>query len=95
MTSRFALLAAAVATGILRVIPNRVAEATEEVRITFDRPVAVELNQTIDPSTFFSIAPSVDGLLQWLDPVTLRFKPNHPLQPSQTYTVTIANNFMG
>lgn len=104
MVPRLTLMAAASALGalaagppnqltVLRVVPNQVAESTDEVRITFDRPVAVELDGTVDPATFFSIRPAVQGQLQWLDPVTVRFKPAQPLAPSTEYSVTLANTF--
>jgi uncharacterized protein YfaS (alpha-2-macroglobulin family) len=78
---------------VLRTGPGERAQPTAAVTVTFDRPVAGQLDATADPRTIFSIAPAVAGRLEWRDPVTIRFTPAAPLSSGTTYTVTIANNF--
>ena len=89
--------AAAVSTdGTLKVLrhsPQNTGEATEDVTVTFDRPVAGGLDSTVDPRTIFRIAPRVLGKLEWRDPVTIRFHPRTLLPAGVTFTVTIANAF--
>jgi uncharacterized protein YfaS (alpha-2-macroglobulin family) len=78
---------------VLRVSPQNTGEATEDVTVTFDRPVAGGLDSTVDPRTIFQITPRVLGKLEWRDPVTIRFHPAAPLPAGVTFTVRIANNF--
>ena len=78
---------------VLRVSPKNVGEATEDVTVTFDRPVAGGLDSTVDPRTIFRITPRVLGTLEWRDPVTIRFHPSAPLPAGVTFTVSIANTF--
>jgi uncharacterized protein YfaS (alpha-2-macroglobulin family) len=78
---------------VLRTTPTGDAPPTAAVTVTFDRPVAGSLDRSVDPATVFTIAPSVPGRLDWRDPVTIRFRPDHPLAPNTTYTVTVANGF--
>ncbi|MFI5279257.1 MAG: Ig-like domain-containing protein, partial [Gemmatimonadales bacterium] len=101
---RAATLLAAVALGgvavssppglhVLRVSPTERAEPTAAVTVTFDRPVAGQLEGTVDPRTIFTITPAVEGTVEWRDPITLRFQPASPLAPGTAYTVTIAAAF--
>jgi hypothetical protein len=89
--------AAAVSTdGTLKVLrhsPQNTGEATEDITVTFDRPVAGGLDSTVNPRTIFRIAPRVLGKLEWRDPVTIRFHPRTLLPAGVTFTVTIANAF--
>jgi hypothetical protein len=78
---------------VLRVSPQHAGEATEDVTVTFDRPVAGGLDSTVDPRTIFRITPRVLGTLEWRDPVTIRFHPASPLPPGVTFTVRVANTF--
>jgi uncharacterized protein YfaS (alpha-2-macroglobulin family) len=79
--------------GVLRATPQEEGMATAEVRVTFDRPVAGGLGESIDPAGIFAIEPAVAGKVDWRDPVTIRFVPEAPLTSLVTYTVTIANTF--
>jgi uncharacterized protein YfaS (alpha-2-macroglobulin family) len=79
--------------GVLRVSPTSPADPTTAVTVTFDRPVAGQLDGTVDPRTILSIAPPVEGKVEWRDPITLRFTPAAPLAASATYAVTVANTF--
>lgn len=98
---RLITLATAVALGgfaasppglqVLRVSPVDVAPPTTAVTVTFDRPVAGNLDGTIDPRSVFSISPAAAGTVEWRDPITLRFTPSAPLTAGTTYTVTIAS----
>ena len=101
---RAPLLAAAVAMSglaasqpqslhVIRVAPTGSAEPTAVVTVTFDRPVAGSLDGTVDPRTIFTIAPPVDGKVEWRDPITLRFTPAAPLAAGSSYAVTIAPSF--
>lgn len=78
---------------VLRVSPTDPAEPTDVVTVTFDRPVAGQLDGTVDPRSIFSIAPAVEGRVEWRDPITLRLTPGSPLTPTTTYTVSVANTF--
>ncbi|MEE8146763.1 MAG: MG2 domain-containing protein, partial [Longimicrobiales bacterium] len=78
---------------VLRSSPNGTVDPVVEVVITFDRPVAASLNQSLDPRQIFSIEPPVEGTLEWRDPVTIRFTPAAPLPPRAGYNVTISNDF--
>jgi uncharacterized protein YfaS (alpha-2-macroglobulin family) len=101
---RAARLIAAVAIGglavaqpqplrVLRVSPTSPADPTAAVTVTFDRPVAGQLDGTVDPRTIFSIAPPVEGKVEWRDPITLRFTPAAPLAANASYVVTVAAAF--
>lgn len=78
---------------VLRVTPTDPADPTDAVTVTFDRPVAGQLDGTVDPKTLFSISPAVPGQVEWRDPITLRFTPDAPLTPNTSYSVTVANTF--
>jgi uncharacterized protein YfaS (alpha-2-macroglobulin family) len=54
------------------------------ITLFFDQP----MNQTLVEQAF-SIEPSVEGLITWLDESTLQFQPSAPLARSATYLVTI------
>src|SRR6267378_1808004 len=80
---------------VLRVTPTDrdAAPSTSIVSVTFDRPVAGSLDATVDPKRIFSITPTVQGRLEWRDPITLRFTPATPLNPATRYTVTVSSDF--
>src|SRR5689334_3744216 len=78
---------------VLRVSPQHAGQSTDDIAVTFDRPIAGGLDSTIDPKTFFTITPRVLGKLEWRDPVTIRLHPAAPLPAGVTYTVRIANTF--
>ncbi len=78
---------------VLRTTPASPADPFDVVTVTFDRPVAGGLDQTVDPTAIFDIAPAVAGTVEWRDPVTLRFSPSAPLTPGATYVVTIRSSF--
>ena len=78
---------------VLRVSPQNAGESTDDITVTFDRPIAGGLDSTVDPKTFFTITPRVAGRLEWRDPVTIRLHPSAPLPAGVTYTVRIANTF--
>src|SRR5512135_3135220 len=86
-------LSTAAALKVLRVSRHNVGEATEDVTVSFDRPVAGGLDSTVDPRTIFQITPRVLGKLEWRDPVTIRFHPSAPLPAGVSFTVRIANTF--
>ena len=78
---------------VLRTSPTSPADPTTDVTVTFDRPVAGQLDGTVDPRTIFSIMPPVEGKVEWRDPITLRFTPASPLPTNAAYVVTVANTF--
>jgi uncharacterized protein YfaS (alpha-2-macroglobulin family) len=78
---------------VLSSSPSGEAPLSAPVQVIFDRPVAGSLDRTVDPAAIFRIDPGVPGKVEWRDPVTLRFRPESPLTPGRTYTVTIANTF--
>ncbi|HXW97044.1 MAG TPA: MG2 domain-containing protein, partial [Gemmatimonadales bacterium] len=78
---------------VLSSSPSGEAALTAPVQVIFDRPVAGSLDRSVDPGAIFRITPAVPGKVEWRDPVTLRFRPESPLAPGQSYTVTIANSF--
>jgi hypothetical protein len=77
----------------MRVYPTDNADPLSEVVVTFDRPVASGLDATVPADRIFRFQPAVAGKLEWRDPVTIRFRPDAPLTPGATYTVTLANQF--
>jgi uncharacterized protein YfaS (alpha-2-macroglobulin family) len=78
---------------VLRFSPSGDAAPTAAISVTFDRPVAGSLDHSVDPRRIFRIQPSVEGALDWRDPVTLRFRPTAPLPANAAYTVTIEDRF--
>src|ERR1051326_6928888 len=78
---------------VLRVSPKNALGSTDDITVTFDRPIAAGLDSTVDPKAFFAITPRVMGKLGWRDPVTIRLHPAAPLPAGVTYTVKIANTF--
>ncbi len=72
------------ALNVLRVSPSGTAAPTDIVTVAFDRPVAGQLDGTIDPRTIFSIAPAVQGRVEWRDPITLQFDIEAPKPLSET-----------
>lgn len=78
---------------VLRAVPEGSPDPTTEITVTFDRPVAGGLEETVSPASIFSIAPAVEGVVEWRDPITLRFTPATPLSPGASYTVTVAPIF--
>lgn len=100
-SARLALIAVVGATAlshgeplhVLRISPRQAAEVSEDVTVTFDRPIAAALDSMVDPTAIFRITPPVAGRLEWRDPVTIRFDPAAPLPAGVTFTVRIANTF--
>jgi len=78
---------------VMRATPRGQVTSAEVVRVTFDRPVAAGLGETVDPDRIFTISPPVDGRVEWRDPVTLRFTPSQPLPPAGEFIVTISTDF--
>ncbi|HEY7026118.1 MAG TPA: Ig-like domain-containing protein, partial [Gemmatimonadales bacterium] len=78
---------------VLRYSPMGEATPTAQITVTFDRPVAGSLDRTVDAASIFKTEPSIEGRLEWRDPVTLRLVPVKPLRPGSTYKVTVANRF--
>src|SRR4051812_2321423 len=73
---------------VVRTTPAGDAGPLTEISVTFDRPVAGSLDQTVDPARILSIAPAVRGRLEWRDPVTIRLTPSTPFAAGTPYTGT-------
>ena len=78
---------------VLRATPINEAGPASVITVSFDRPVAGSLDRSVDPVQVFSIAPRIEGKLEWRDPITLRFTPASLLIPGTSYTVTLAPSF--
>ncbi len=78
---------------VIRVAPDETALPDAEVRITFDRPVAGALDNSVDPTKIASFAPAAAGTWRWRDPVTLTFAPSPMLRAGTVYTVTVDTTF--
>lgn len=78
---------------VLRHAPAATASPVDEVLVTFDRPVAGSLDQSVDAASIFRIDPAVRGRVQWRDPITIVFSPAEPLSADTRYTVRIADSF--
>jgi len=93
----FAVLNAVAPAGaplrVIRVTPETPATPASEITVTFDRPVAGGLDETVAAAAIFRISPAVEGRLEWRDPLTLRLQPSSPLQPGATYTITVLPDF--
>jgi uncharacterized protein YfaS (alpha-2-macroglobulin family) len=93
-------LAAAVLPGngaddlqVLRHLPEDDASPTAVILITFDRPVAEDLDRGVSAASILSIEPAIPGKADWRDPVTLRFTPSELLPVGGRYTVSVSNDF--
>ncbi len=78
---------------VIRTTPGPEASPTSVVTITFDRPVAGSLDQTVDARSLVTIVPALSGTVEWRDPVTIRFRPDRPLEPGSSYQVTVNQEF--
>ena len=78
---------------VIRTTPAPDAASTAVLSVTFDRPVAGSLDQSVDPATVLTVTPAIQGTLEWRDPVTIRLKPVAPLRPGATYAVTVNPGF--
>ncbi len=78
---------------VLRALPQGESGPAPSIEITFDRPVAGSLDNTIDPANLLSITPAAPGKVDWRDPVTLRFRPASSLVAGTTYRVSVAPRF--
>jgi alpha-2-macroglobulin len=56
---------------VLRFGPDSIAAAVAPVVITFDRPVAPKLSESVDPDTVLLIVPKVGARIFWRDPSTI------------------------
>ncbi|MBA2627731.1 MAG: Ig-like domain-containing protein, partial [Gemmatimonadales bacterium] len=78
---------------VLRADPTGAAAPTASITVTFDRPVAGSLDRSVDPATVLTIAPAIEGSVEWRDPVTIRFRPARPLPSNTAFTVTVRQSF--
>ncbi|MEO7996031.1 MAG: alpha-2-macroglobulin family protein [Gemmatimonadaceae bacterium] len=74
---------------ILRYSPTDTATSGSIISVTFSRPVAGQLDRTIDARRVMTLQPDVKGVYEWRDPITLRFIPDKPLVPGAQHTVSI------
>lgn len=78
---------------VLRHTPGDTASSGNIVTVIFDRPVAGRLGATVDPARIFRMEPAIPGRLSWRDPVTIRFVPDDPLTPGDSFSVTVDTTF--
>ena len=78
---------------VLRHLPEDDAAPTAVILITFDRPVAEDLDRSVPAASILSIEPAISGRADWRDPVTLRFTPSDLLPVGTRYTVSVSNGF--
>jgi alpha-2-macroglobulin len=78
---------------VLRHSPDREGSATSIILVTFDRPVAEELDRAPPAKGIITVEPPVEGTAEWRDPVTLRFTPATLLPSDREYTVTVRNTW--
>ena len=78
---------------VLRHSPDPEGSPTSIILVTFDRPVADELDQAPPAEGIITLEPAVDGKAEWRDPVTLRFTPDTLLPSDREYTVTVRNTW--
>ena len=83
------LVASGAPLRVMRVTPESPAEPDAEITVMFDRPVAGGLDGVVAADEVFSITPAVEGVAEWRDPVTLRFRPARPLTSGMTYRVQV------
>ncbi|MEO7997330.1 MAG: hypothetical protein ABI852_07790 [Gemmatimonadaceae bacterium] len=74
---------------IVRYTPSDSGAPNSIIAITFDRPVAVVREQSVDPKDVMTIAPEVPGVFEWRDATTIRFLPHEPIKPGTTMSVLI------
>ncbi len=78
---------------VIRAGPSNPAAPTDTVLITFDRPVAGSVDNTVPASSIVRIDPAISGRVEWRDPVTLRVVPDAPLPRGRTYQVVVSREF--
>ncbi|HEY9427647.1 MAG TPA: alpha-2-macroglobulin family protein [Gemmatimonadaceae bacterium] len=78
---------------VLRHTPADTASPGNVVTVIFDRPVAGRLGADVDAARIFRIEPAVAGHVSWRDPITIRFVPDEPLTPGDSFTVTVDTGF--
>lgn len=78
---------------VIRTTPGPEASPTSVVTITFDRPVAGSLDATVEARSLVTIVPALPGTVEWRDPVTIRLRPDRPLNPGTSYQVTVSQDF--
>ncbi|MDH5591154.1 MAG: hypothetical protein OEZ37_13975, partial [Gemmatimonadota bacterium] len=74
---------------VFRVSPATPADPTAPVVVTFDRPVAGDLEVAVDPEGLVTISPATVGRTYWRDPVSLVFEPETPWRYGVEYGVTV------
>jgi uncharacterized protein YfaS (alpha-2-macroglobulin family) len=74
---------------VLRFSPAGHATAAEPVVVTFDRPVAPRLEQSVDPRRAVAIKPWVAERPFWRDPSTLVVEFTHLWEPDASYEVRL------
>ena len=82
--------------GALRVLRHTLGDTASPanlVTVIFDRPVYGRLDARVDAARLFHIEPAVPGRVAWRDPITIRFVPDGPLTPGDSFTVTIDSAF--
>ena len=74
---------------VLRMEPSGPAEPTDSVVVTFDRPVAPELDRSVDPARVVRITPAAAHSAYWRDPSSLVVVFERPWRYGATYRVDV------
>ena len=69
---------------VLRFQPDSAASSVAPVVITFDRPVAPQLNESISPDSALTITPAAPHRTYWRDPSTLVAEFDAPWAPGSS-----------
>src|SRR5215208_3660559 len=80
---------------VLRFQPDSAASPVAPVVITFDRPVAPKLDESIAPDSLLSITPARPHRTYWRDPSTLVAEFGSPSTPGMVYDVRVAPALRG
>lgn len=97
-----AILAIACARGVEAQAPLRILQYSPAdsmrpgsvITVTLSRPVAADLDQTVAASSVMKVEPSIRGLFEWRDPVTLRFTPLEPMPAGARLQVSIDTSWL-
>src|SRR3982751_6825506 len=74
---------------ILRFQPDSASSPIAPIVVSFDRPVAPDLDQSVDPERLLTISPAVHRHVYWRDPSTLVAEFTSPWPAGSSYEVRL------
>jgi uncharacterized protein YfaS (alpha-2-macroglobulin family) len=74
---------------ITRVSPAGVLQPSSRIDVSFNAPLASQLEGLGDPARFVRITPAIPARIDWRDPATIRIAPDSALPPGTEITVAI------